>query len=374
LGAVGVLPKEVQPGVLFNMLLELGLVTDRRVDARGEQASAPTTSPDDEEPEVYEIPSRGSVSSAVPDADPELDQQVLGMSLQAVVTRILEDQHMSLRSDILFSHREFARQVADEIFTRQQQQAREGAQPSPAQPTPPTADRRRYSQPAMTLLALLLLVPAMVLGMLYVQTANERDLAQAELRAMDREVSEQLSVAEQVTTDLIKDMNAERRETLSSHLTTLQWALNQGAGIPYQEQAFNAERAQSLERLLSHLRDLRFAGTVRLTSHLGEFCLMPNISGAPTPAPAETNVDECTMIGHALDDSSFQIDRLTPEFADFLNSSPLTNNSEISVDLVANDRFNSTRKYPFPASITTAGEWNEIAQRNNRVEIELLPD
>ena len=101
---------------------------------------------------------------------------------------------------------------------------------------------------------------------------------------------------------------------------------------------------------------------------------LPSLTGTPTPAPANANVGECTLIGHPLDDNSFQLDRLTPEFADFLNSSPLTNNSGMNVELVANDRFNSTRRYPFPASIITAGEWNEIAQRNNRVEIELLPD
>ncbi len=101
---------------------------------------------------------------------------------------------------------------------------------------------------------------------------------------------------------------------------------------------------------------------------------MPGVSGAPTPAPADANIGECAMIGHALDDSAFQLDRLTPEFADFLNSSPLANDSGINIELVANDRFNSTRKYPFAASITTAGEWNEVAQRNNRVEIELLPN
>ena len=39
LGAVGVLPKQVQPGVLFEMLEELGLVQDRRA-PEGEQTGA----------------------------------------------------------------------------------------------------------------------------------------------------------------------------------------------------------------------------------------------------------------------------------------------------------------------------------------------
>jgi CheY-like chemotaxis protein len=369
LGAVGVLPKEVQPGVLFNMLLELGLVTDRRAEG-GERSEPPEhdTTYADGEPDVYEIPD----PDADPDADPELDQQALGMSLQAVVTRILEDQHLSLRSDILFSHREFARQVADEIFAKQQQAA-----PKPVPPPPVTAApvaERKYSQRAMSLLALVLLVPAIALGMLVVQTANERDRLQRQLRDLDNTVSEQLSLAEQVTTDLLKDMQGERQATLSSHLSSLQWALNQGSHLPFGEPAFNARRANALERLLTHLLDLRFEGTVRLTSHLGEFCLARDSSGQLALAPPDADVIECVAVGHPMDNSTFPADRLTAEFADFLNSSPLANGSGIRVALAANDRATSVRKHSFPASITTAGEWNEVARLNNRVEYELLPN
>lgn len=358
LGAVGVLPKEVHPGVLFNMLLELGLVADRRHDGR--DASTPTPAP---------LPAKADATTAdAANEDPELDQQALGMSLQAVVTRILEDQHLSLRSDILFSHREFARQVADEIFIKQQHQ-----QPPPE---PPTARDGgvRYSQRAVTLVALLLLVPAMVFGMLYLQTSDDLELAQAQLRDLDTEVSEQLSTAERVTTDLIKDMNSERAATLTKHLATLQWALNQGGQVPYAERPFNDSRADSLERLLTHLQELRFEGTVRLTSHLGEYCLTASAIGELLPAPAEAGMGECTLLGHPLDDSTFASDRLTPEFADFLDSSPLANGSGIRVAVATNDRATSVRRYAYPVSAGTAGEWNQVAARNNRVEVELLPN
>jgi CheY-like chemotaxis protein len=374
LGAVGVLPKEVHPGVLFNMLLELGLVTDRRAeDANRPVSRAEANADNQDEPSVYEIPALDT--DAALDADAALEQQALGMSLQAVVTRILEDQHLSLRSDILFSHREFARQVADEIFVKQQQAA-----PPPVATVAPAIDARssgKYSQQAqraMMLLALVLLVPAMVLGMLLLESTNERDQARAQLREMDTEVGEQLSVAEEVTTNLIRDMNSERRETLATHLSALQWALNQGGYSGYHQQAFDSQRADTLEQLLTHLRNLRFEGTVRMTSHLGEFCLMSDAAGALGLARPAASVSECVMVGHPLDDSSYQLDRLTPEFADFLNSSPLTNGSGIRVTLAAYDRLSSSRKHSFPASIATAGEWNEIAQLNNRVEIELLPE
>jgi hypothetical protein len=49
------------------------------------------------------------------------------------------------------------------------------------------------------------------------------------------------------------------------------------------------------------------------------------------------------------------------------------NANGIRIELVANDRFSSTRRYPFPEEGASAGDWNEVAARNNRVEYEFLP-
>ena len=84
LGAVDVLPKAVQPGVLFEMLLKLGLVSERRTSDRP--------------------------------VDDTSEQQTSETSVQALVSRILEDQHLKLRSDILQSQRDFARQVVTAVL------------------------------------------------------------------------------------------------------------------------------------------------------------------------------------------------------------------------------------------------------------------
>ena len=75
LGAIGVLPKEVHPAALFEMLMKLGLVTDRRTRERAPQVEIVDP---DEATEPAEI-------------DRRYEQQALGMSVQALVTRVLED-------------------------------------------------------------------------------------------------------------------------------------------------------------------------------------------------------------------------------------------------------------------------------------------
>ena len=97
LGAVGVLPKNVQPHQLFEMLLNLGLVKERR------------DTVEREEPDTY----------VLDDIDRSLETQAQGIVVQNLVTRILEDQHLTLRADILRSQRGFAKEVVHELLKEQ---------------------------------------------------------------------------------------------------------------------------------------------------------------------------------------------------------------------------------------------------------------
>ncbi len=341
LGAVGVLPKQVQPGVLFEMLEELGLVKDRRA-APGEEPPGAD--------EAYEV-------------DRRVNDQVAGISLQTIVSRILEDQHLALRADILRGNRNFARQVAHEILSEREEEDAE-----------PDADTgRSYSQRTVTVLVLVLLFTALVLGGLYLKTAEERDAALARAASMDRSLSEQMQAAESVTSNLLTGMNDEREATESVHLSGLAWSLTEAASHPLTQPAFDDQRLAQLETLLEHLREIDYRGLVRMTSHLGEFCLESDRLGELVPAAPDTPVEACGTIGHPLDGSSFLGERLSAGFAAFLEERP-PGEGGIRIELIANDRFASTRRYPFPEENATAADWNRIAERNNRVEFEFLPD
>ena len=341
LGAVGVLPKQVQPGVLFEMLEELGLVKDRRAPEGKEPPGAD---------EAYEV-------------DRRVNDQVVGISLQSIVSRILEDQHLSLRADILRGNRNFARQVAHEILAERDAEEDEEA--------PDTG--RSYSQRTVTVLVLVLLFTALVLGGLYLKTADERDAALVRAASLDRAMSERLQAAESVTSNLLTDMNDERTATESAHLDGLAWSLTEATSHPLDRPAFDDQRLAQLETLLEHLREIDYRGVVRMTSHLGEFCLEADRLGELVPAAPATPVEACGTIGHPLDGSSFLGERLSAAFSEFLEARP-TGEDGIRLELIANDRFASTRRYPFPEENASASDWNRIAERNNRVEFEFLPE
>lgn len=344
LGAVEVLPKQVQPGVLFEMLEKLGLVTDRRTEDQPVSMERRG-----QEPEAEET-----------DLDREYERQALGMSVQALVTRILEDQHLKLRTDILRSQRHFAKQVAAEIGKAQAESSAAGG---------------AGEQPARSAWTFLRSAAVVALfagaGLLYhqtqtsIQTAVDRiDSAETLMSDTTRQISRELAdEPEETEGDEVARGNL---------LAALQWAMNLGSRHAFEEPAFSSRRVEELRDLLTNLATAGFSGTVRLESHLGEFCLVPDGAGGFTLADPDLPVQACMLIGHPQEESTFVSERQSLDFVTFLQSTPLLRASGIRVELVAKDRDQSARRYDFPSAVASAGEWNRIAELNNRVEYALI--
>jgi hypothetical protein len=80
------------------------------------------------------------------------------------------------------------------------------------------------------------------------------------------------------------------------------------------------------------------------------------------------------LIGHPLQQLPSLGERQSIAFANFLATSPLVNNSGISIELIPD--FDSPPRVDYPPlhHDVTAHEWNRIAAANNRVEVSLIPD
>ena len=354
LGALGVLPKQVQPGVLYEMLLKLGLVRERRA-GRRRRAADPA-----------------SPATAVPappdETDQLLERQALGASIQALVTRTLQDQHLELRSDILASNRDFAKRVAEEIHARQQadEELRRLDVPPP----------RRPGSLGVALLALLMLLPAAILGILFLEARADRNAAYVETARLADELARQSVAVDAMGTELRDRLDAERLEAGGRYhelVDALQWAVNQDNTYGFDEIPFDDTRLQRLRELLDRLAGIGFTGTVQLDAHLGEFCLAQDGAGGFRLADPDISVTECAQHGYPPGTAGALSDRQSLGFANFLASSPLLADGAIEVRVRARDPRDSVRRYPFPASIRTAGEWNEVARLNQRVEFNLIP-
>ena len=345
LGAVDLLPKQTEPGVLFNMLLKLGLVTDRR--------NSPRETDDDQAAQEQD---------GADTQDVEHDEKPIGIELSGLLERILEDQYLELRSELKSGFGYFAGQVASEI--RDRQKAEQEAQPS-----------KPATRAIWPLLTGALAIAVLSLALLLFQVRTERDAVREDVTLLTttatRERQTSIARAEQLASS-IGEERTRSESTIRELLDALAWSINQAGTVRYGQPHLNDASAYQLRELLWRLSNAEFSGTVRVEAHLGEFCLVSDSTGAYRLADSDAPLAACAFLGHPLDNSNLLSDRQTPGFERFLAESPLIEGAGIELELIARQRVDSVPRVPYPVEPVTAGEWNRIAAENNRVEFSLL--
>lgn len=348
LGAVDLLPKQTEPGVLFGMLLRLGLVSDRRKASSHSLVGTPAAG---------ESRTQGD----------ERGDEPAGMAISQLLTRILEDQHSELRSDMMRKHRSFAKQVASEIY--EQQKADEA--------TSQQQDRGTLLAASWPMLTGALAVGLLSLSIWIFQLNEHRDDLLADVDRLtavaERHRLSSLAKEEQLTSNLSAEQGR-ARFAVQQLLGSLAWAMNQSGSVPYDEVPWNAARSEQIGAMLVQLSSIGFQGTLRVESHLGEYCLASDSTGAYVLAAPEAPMATCSFVGHPLDESALLSDRQTPEFTSFMENSPLIDSAGITLELIALRRLDSVPLIPYPIGAATAGEWNAVAARNHRLEYSLLSD
>lgn len=151
----------------------------------------------------------------------------------------------------------------------------------------------------------------------------------------------------------------------------VEWAVNQAQEYPYGELPFSGDRLQRLQELVVQLKAAGFRGLIRLESHIGQFCLVRGgKNGWQLPAP-EVPLTECGMLGQSAERSQQLSTGESAAFKRFLNESPLLSD-DIRIEVIPRGASQPLLEYPGNAEVS-AGEWNRIAQRNQRVHIALIP-
>ena len=153
----------------------------------------------------------------------------------------------------------------------------------------------------------------------------------------------------------------------------LEWSVNQAASYPPNELPFGDARLEMLKGLLERLRSLDFRGTVRLESHVGDFCMRRAGDAGWKLAADELPVERCDRLGLTASEARIESTRQSVAFANFL-ADPAVSNGPIRIETEAFGNSEPLVPYPAAAEGVTAGEWNRAARTNQRVEIRLLAD
>jgi len=359
LGAIGILPKQVEPAELYKVLNNLGLIEERRtVHAPGKNRvvmmeDLPAAVADNDAPDT------------TPDDVEDMDNMEEIAREAAVAASHLQETHNHLGKVLEFHRHEIAQEIRELRGTVEQ-----------------LADTGRDRVSRVTVpfvVGFILLIPLLWLAYSNNHARNSLNEARHRLSLLE---STQLYQQEQASAENSENAQLRRQLDINNRQTNEQsarlynsitWAINQSSPYDIREEAYSDRRLTIIQELVSRLSALGFRGMIQLDSHLGKFCLIGSDVDGYTLPPADTPATGCTLIGHPLQQLPSLGNRQSIAFANFLATSPLVNSGDISIELIPHLYSHPLAEYPPQHEDITAYEWNRIAARNNRVEVTLVP-
>lgn len=154
-------------------------------------------------------------------------------------------------------------------------------------------------------------------------------------------------------------------------LDTVTWALNQHGTYGFDDEALGDSRLTVLRELVARLTAAGFQGTVRLETHIGEFCLERDEHGDPREPDDSLSFSRCEVVSYPPAQAAQLSRHQSPAFARYL--AERRPGDPIQITVVAHGATRPLMPYPDGATVQTAGDWNRIARLNQRVEIVLSP-
>jgi CheY-like chemotaxis protein len=336
LGALGVLPKTLQPVEVSKVLRTLHLIPGEPTAVRPAPDREPQTPSTGRDAEHAERPA----ASAVP-----LDAE----SLRELLDELLSEKAAGLRED----------------FRRELQRL---AVPAPAPPTVPAPQRLDRRARSLALASGLLVVACVALGYLYWAASTSFEQATASTRQLVAEGA-QLEEARNAA----GGSAAARAAAPSDVLGVLEWGVNQGGRYGFGTVPLDDVRATVFAALFDQLARLGFAGTVAIDVHTGRFCMNYGQNGGLELAPPTQPAATCEQVGWSEDEAVAIGKSQTLAFANAVASSAAR---YPRLKIVSASRGSAEPAFDYPSSSAdlTAGSWNAVAAANQRVAVRILPE
>jgi len=338
LGAVGVLPKQVEPVEVSKVLESLRVIGDEaeRRDRRDQEG---------------EIAAGGHY--------PALEK--FDQDLRELIQDLFDQQRAVLRRDLLDSYETIAARVADEIRA-----------PTSKDDGGVSADSSQRLPAHFVAVVSLLVVIIIIFGWLYwqreqswkeIQEQNVNLLnALAQQQSIEAEGAEE---AEQRLSQYQQSLNS----TFATAVGAMEWSVNQSGRYSFNEYPLGDTRLSLMEGLVQNLLDLGFSGRIVLETHVGNFCMVGGGSAGFDVAPPILLTSQCEQIGFESTEAYEMGLQQSVAFANFVNTIDEETGGAIQISIVSRGNSEPLVLYPIATPGITAGFWNEIAAQNNRVEI-----
>lgn len=336
LGAVGVLPKQIEPVEVSRVLQSLRLIPGV------ERETLPA--------ENRDIGDTAQIERLVAD----------DVELRELIKSMFEQQRSVLRRDLLDSYEAIAARVAEEIAPDEDEDE-----------IAPSGKLSAISGTALVLLGL----AALTFAYLYWQ-AESRWQQESGARS---ELADKLIESQRLSADGTLAMQASLSEsqnqlnaTYDEALSLIQWALNDKAQYRWNETALGDNLALQMEELIRRLDAIGFVGTILVQTHVGEFCVASDAQGDAVLPPADSAITACNQIGQSPASAEQAGSEQSVAFANLLETAGERTDGRISLGVSTLGNSEPRFGYPPLTEDLTVGDWNQIAARNHRIELELI--
>lgn len=343
LGAVGVLPKEVEPVEVSKVLESLRVIGQRS---------------------EREIAAAAAGKAEASGEFPALEK--LDSGLRELIQDLFAQQRAVIRRDLLDSYEAIASRVADEIRS-----------PEPEQGEVETPGRETRVSPVVQVAIAAMAVVIVVFGWLYWQREQSWQQVRQQNATLLAALEQQRSIEADGTIEVERRLASYQQSVgsvFSTALEAIEWAINRSSQYPFGQLPLGDQRLAMIEELNEHLLTMGFSGRVLVESHVGDFCMTAGGPDGFVPAAPDLPVSDCERIGVGSGEALELGARQSVAFANFINIVDEQTDGQIRYSVVSRGNERPLVMYPPPVSGVTAGEWNEIARANNRVEVTLQPD
>jgi CheY-like chemotaxis protein len=373
LGAIGVLPKQIRPADVTQVLLQLHLFEERRERARPDAIDA---GPDDPTQIAAAVTGVGTLSTPV--LPPELQQSAVAgvadapaaaaaasastsatgrYAFGSAVDQLLRDQIAELRRTLVSRLDDIQDGLPSQLHAAVRAELPPAAPPAP--PPETQVDRRGW------LVAAGLGVLALIFAAQWTGERRERVALDRTLVALVESSRVAAPDAPGPAAAAAAAADAPSRAVAPAARPRVP-ASPLSIAVPFGEQPLSGERIGTVRSALEELRRAGFRGDVDLQVFQGRFCLVGNASEGFSLAPEELAYSRCDRVGNVGQDGGAS--RESTAFANMLAEQRKAAGSAVGIR-IADGADRPAQPYPDAAPNLTAGPWNAIAAANNRIEM-----
>jgi len=341
LGAVGVLPKQIKPVEVTEVLRSLHLLA-------GETRQQPARRASD-------LARRSGDSKGLPGVE-SVNAPADWSDLHRWLQEMLADHNRVLRSDL--------ETTVSRVLTEHVPAVQSAVSPA-----------RGGFWPSGALITVLSVVAATFIWLHLDSEAKWRAVTRQNIDLLS-ELNSRRAADVTEAENVMSRMSAARAsepDRSAGVAAALEWGVNQSATYPPTALPFGDAQLERLQGLMDRLNSLNFRGTIRLESHVGDFCMRRTGDGAWAMAASDLPASRCDRIGLSPEEARAESARQSVSFANYLVEL-IVGGGPIRVELEPLGNSEPLMPYGAATDDVTAGDWNRIAQQNQRVEIRLIAD